>query len=604
MEFSSSDLTDVVDRIWDVVVVGAGPAGSTAAIYLAERGHSVLLLNKEPFPREKVCSDTLLPDALKCLQTIGLYDTVRSQGHLVSAISFFSPSQVRVDIPGEFVTLRREVFDTILCKEAVTRGATLRIAEVTHVERSEDGIVVTADRSKHRIRARIGVIATGANVSLLNDLGIANKQKPALALRCYVHSPVIIDELVVSFDRSTVPGYGWIFPLGGNEYNVGCGIPQRGNDRNKVNLREVFNAFIINFPMVQDLTAKAESITPLRGAMLRCGIKCCASDNDDRIVGIGEAIGTTYPFTGEGIGKAMETGIMAAQQIHRAFLSGNFGYVQQVPVLIKQRLATRYAGYRAMETWFSHPRLIELLFRRIGKSQRLQQAVSGFLKETVAPLELLSSWRALLPKWASGLARACKRVMTGVLISITTLALLSSCAHYPASKGTAHYRAKGKASWYGPGFAGRKTANGERFNPRALTAAHRTLPFGTKVRVTNLANGKSVVVRINDRGPYAGGRIIDLSKAAAGRIGMLKQGVARVEVSTLRGSDQGEGHSNKIVPRPRGKTLTVTLPPPPEPKETRQSGPSPESPPAITDVYEQGPDSKEKAGIPDDMEEF
>jgi rare lipoprotein A len=79
---------------------------------------------------------------------------------------------------------------------------------------------------------------------------------------------------------------------------------------------------------------------------------------------------------------------------------------------------------------------------------------------------------------------------------------------------------KGKASWYGPGFHGRLTANGERFNTHAFTAAHKTLPFGTKLRVTHQKTGQSVVVRINDRGPYAHGRVIDLSKASAEAIGL------------------------------------------------------------------------------------
>ena len=78
----------------------------------------------------------------------------------------------------------------------------------------------------------------------------------------------------------------------------------------------------------------------------------------------------------------------------------------------------------------------------------------------------------------------------------------------------------GKASWYGPGFHGRRTASGERFNTNDLTAAHKTLPFGTKVKVTNTKTGQSVVVRINDRGPYAHGRVIDLSKASARAIGI------------------------------------------------------------------------------------
>ena len=89
----------------------------------------------------------------------------------------------------------------------------------------------------------------------------------------------------------------------------------------------------------------------------------------------------------------------------------------------------------------------------------------------------------------------------------------------------------GVASWYGPGFAGRRTASGERFNPSELTAAHRSLPFGTKVRVTH--NGRSVVVRINDRGPFHGGRVIDLSQAAAEQIGLRRAGSGRVELALL-----------------------------------------------------------------------
>jgi rare lipoprotein A len=89
----------------------------------------------------------------------------------------------------------------------------------------------------------------------------------------------------------------------------------------------------------------------------------------------------------------------------------------------------------------------------------------------------------------------------------------------------------GRASWYGPGFHGRRTASGETFNTNELTAAHRTLPFGTRVKVVNKKTGKSVVVRINDRGPYAHGRVIDLSRASAQAIGI--SGVAAVDVAQL-----------------------------------------------------------------------
>lgn len=92
---------------------------------------------------------------------------------------------------------------------------------------------------------------------------------------------------------------------------------------------------------------------------------------------------------------------------------------------------------------------------------------------------------------------------------------------------------KGVASWYGPGFHGRLTANGERYNMGELTAAHRNYAFGTRLCVRSASNGKTVVVRVNDRGPYAKGRVLDLSKAAAQELGMLGVGVKRVEIWKL-----------------------------------------------------------------------
>ena len=90
--------------------------------------------------------------------------------------------------------------------------------------------------------------------------------------------------------------------------------------------------------------------------------------------------------------------------------------------------------------------------------------------------------------------------------------------------------ATGQASWYGPGFYGNRTASGEVLRPGTYTAAHRSLPFGTRVRVTNLNNGRSAVVRINDRGPFTGGRIIDLAHGAATDLGVTSSGLATVRL--------------------------------------------------------------------------
>ncbi len=118
-----------------------------------------------------------------------------------------------------------------------------------------------------------------------------------------------------------------------------------------------------------------------------------------------------------------------------------------------------------------------------------------------------------------------------------------------------NYKEVGMASWYGGKFHGRKTANGERFDKNKISAAHRTLPMPSMVRVTNLENGKSMLIRVNDRGPFIKDRIIDLSEKAAGLLGMKKKGVARVQVELdriataelFRDREGGDAIANRIL---------------------------------------------------------
>lgn len=113
-------------------------------------------------------------------------------------------------------------------------------------------------------------------------------------------------------------------------------------------------------------------------------------------------------------------------------------------------------------------------------------------------------------------------VLSCAALSLSAVMAASSVAHADTSTGIASYY-----------WQGRSTASGERFNPAAMTAAHRSLPFGTKVRVTNLRNGRSVVVRINDRGPFTRGRIIDVSRAAASELGFTGNGITRVHLAVI-----------------------------------------------------------------------
>lgn len=131
-------------------------------------------------------------------------------------------------------------------------------------------------------------------------------------------------------------------------------------------------------------------------------------------------------------------------------------------------------------------------------------------------------------------------ILVRIMPVVLFMALSAGCAGSPpAGRHTswdsraAGYDRVGHASWYGGKFHGRRTASGQRYNMNAFTAAHRTLPFGTQVAVTNLANGRTVRLVINDRGPFIRGRIIDVSRRAAHELGILRTGTARVRVRTV-----------------------------------------------------------------------
>jgi geranylgeranyl reductase family protein len=383
---------EAANRLWDVVIVGAGPAGSTAALHLSSKGHSVLLLDKEQFPRDKVCGDGLIADTIAALKRAGLYEQVQALGYETSVGTVYSPSRVAFDVPGQFITLKRMLLDDLILQRAMASGATFCYCKVNNVEAlADDTLALSIEESEQALQSRIVFIATGANVDLPMKLGLVESSKPsAVALRCYVRSSVALDRLVISYDRSIAPGYAWIFPLGNDEFNIGCGITYRGQKNQGVNLRDAFRQFIENFPIAREIMRQADSIAPLRGAMLRCGLTGTVSKGPGSILVLGESIATTFPFTGEGIGKAMESGELAAQLAHEALEAADFKRLESFPKRLEMALRHKFLGYKIAEDWFSKPWLNDFVARRIRNSRFLQDAIAGLVNETVDPRKIFS----------------------------------------------------------------------------------------------------------------------------------------------------------------------------------------------------------------------
>ena len=385
----------------DVLVVGAGPAGSAAATQLARAGRQVLLIDQHDFPREKVCGDGLIPDAHRALQRLGVLDQVLAVAQPVSHVRCVGPGGGWVDVPGRLAVLPRFKLDHLLVCNAQAAGAQLATPvkfEKLRIERDQVvGAVVSHGGQQVEVRARWVILATGAAISPMIEAGLCTRRGPTgVALRAYVHNPAVRDQLrhlEVVWHKALRPGYGWIFPCGEDVYNIGVGVFQGGKDERagpQANLRRVFEAFTRVYAPARALMAQGTLQGDLKGAPLRCTLDG-AQFSRPGLLAAGEAIGSTYDFTGEGIGKAMETGLLAAD----ALVEGEAAGLGEAALRAdyERRLATlrpKFRLYAKANRINAHPWLADLVIWRAKKSDRLLRRMSGVLNETSNPGNLVS----------------------------------------------------------------------------------------------------------------------------------------------------------------------------------------------------------------------
>ena len=227
---------------------------------------------------------------------------------------------------------------------------------------------------------------------------LTRPEPSALALRCYISSDIDIDQLMISYDRSILPGYAWIFPLGSQEYNVGCGVFYQNPRQRRVNLHTMFDRFLNSFPQARELMRSKRHMTPLRGAPLRCDLTGSEVLGNGRILAIGESIGATFPFTGEGIGKAMETAELAAEAIAQTLESGDFEPLRRFPARLKLDLLPRYRAYATAQRWLSRSWLNDLVAWRASRSPYLRDAMARIVAESGDSNDVFSLrglWRSM-----------------------------------------------------------------------------------------------------------------------------------------------------------------------------------------------------------------
>ncbi len=390
----------------DVVVIGAGPAGSAAAWQLAGRGLDVVLVDQQVFPRDKVCGDGLIPDAHAALRRMGVLDEVMAVARRVSHVRCTGPRGGHVDVPGTLAVLPRRLLDHILVRAAERAGAQLLMparfeAPLLDGERV-CGVRLRLGETTHQLRAKWVVLATGAVPQGLIAAGLCDRRTPSgVALRAYVKNDAMlgrIDRLEIFWHKGLAGGYGWIFPGPSGVFNIGAGLTgshevERGDGgfrMRDINLRQMFDTFCTVCAPAGDLMRGGTLQGEFKGAPLRCSLSG-ARWSRPGLLATGEAIGSTYAFTGEGIGKALETGLLAADAIAHATPDDAVRSRYQVSL---RALQPRFGLYARAAQVNHRPWLIDLVIWRARKSEGILRRMSGVLEETQNPGRLLS-WRGM-----------------------------------------------------------------------------------------------------------------------------------------------------------------------------------------------------------------
>ena len=361
-------------RTADVVVVGAGPGGSSAAYHLARHGLSVLLLEKTEFPREKVCGDGLTPRAVRQLVRMGI-DTRPEAGWLHNKGLRIVGGGIRMELdwpelasfPGYGLTRTRLDFDQLLAEHARAAGAELLTSHNVSGPVLDDtgrvvGVTATVGGEPTQFRAPLVLAADGVSARFALALGMAKREdRPiGVAVRRYYRSAQRHDDDYLESwlelrsregGDKLLPGYGWIFGLGDGRVNVGLGVLNSSSAWGKTNFRRMLTDWLSTTPPEWEMADEANADGPILGAALPMGFNRVPHYSRGVLL-VGDSGGMVNPFNGEGIAYAMESGELAAEIAVQALARPAGPQRERALRGYPMELRHRYGGYYRLGGWF------------------------------------------------------------------------------------------------------------------------------------------------------------------------------------------------------------------------------------------------------------
>jgi geranylgeranyl reductase family protein len=380
-----------------VVVVGAGPAGCSAAALLAAEGLDVALLDQGRFPREKVCGDGLTPRCSAMLEEMGLAGLAGRAVQASDAYVVAPNGEAATLVVGRAgAALRRAELDAALVEHAGACGARLFLgAKAVGIVQREDGVLVeTGDGGG--FAAAWAVLSTGAGIQGLMAAGLGRPAAPAAVGRRAYFAGVEFPPRTVAFcyERDLLPGYGWVFGLGDGTANVGVmTFPRRGRRAGR-SLSAAFEAFVSGSAAGKRFLARATQVGPAHSAPLRLGF-AGGRLGAGRLLAAGDAAAGANPLTGEGVYAALGTGRLAARSIVAALREGRSpaqtlaGY----RAAVGRAFARDYGHARLVRRLMACPAVVNRLVRAGARHPELADPLVRVIVEGASPLGLLSPGR-------------------------------------------------------------------------------------------------------------------------------------------------------------------------------------------------------------------